>query len=331
MPTNLPQQYHKVEERYKSARDPAEKIAHLREMMSIMPRHKGTDKLWGEHRKKLSQLQEQIEQASKSKGGGHNPWFVPKGESPQVLLLGAPNSGRSSILAALTQAKVEVAEYPFSTQLPQPGMMPYRDVQVELVDSPPVAGMPLDSWVMDQARTADALVLVGDLSSDECCDSVQSILDGLEERGLITVPFPDEEDSERTHNQRSTLLAFSKRDHPDAAVNLEFAEEIFGDRLPKVAFCIQTDEGREAFREAVWSLLRRIRVYTKPPGKKAAETSPYTMPIGATVLDLAGRVHKDFQEQFGSARIWGSGKFDGQTVDRAHILEDEDIVEIHLK
>ena len=189
VPTNLPQQYFKVEERFKAAREPDEKIAHLREMMAIMPRHKGTDKLWGELRKKLSQLQEQAEQASKSKGGGHNPWFVPKGEEPQVLLLGAPNSGRSSILAALTQAKVDVADYPFTTQLPQPGMMPYRDVQVELVDSPPLSGLPLDSWVGDQARSADALVILGDLSSDECCDSVQNIIDGLEERSLHAVPF----------------------------------------------------------------------------------------------------------------------------------------------
>jgi len=331
MPTNLPPQYFKVEDKFKAAREPAEKIAHLREMMSIMPRHKGTDKLWGEHRKKLSQLQEQVEQQKKSKGSTHNPWFIHKGESPQVLLLGAPNSGRSSVVAGLTHAQAQVAEYPFSTQLPLPGMMPVKDVQIELVDTPPIASFPLDSWVLDQARSADALVIFGDLSSDECCDSITGIIEGLEERSLFPVPWPDEDDPERALNQRTSLIALNKADHPDAAVNLEFVDEIIGDRLPRLTFSADREEGLEAFRLAVWKLLRMLRVYTKAPGKKAELDSPYMLPIGSTVLDLAGKVHRDFLDTFDSARIWGSGKFEGQTVDREHVLEDGDLVEIHLK
>ena len=331
MPTNLPPPYFKVEEMYKAARDPAEKIAHLREMMSIMPRHKGTDKLWGEHRKKLSQLQEQIEQQKKKGGGGHNPWFVHKGDSPQILLLGAPNSGRSTIVAGLTNAHAEVAEYPYSTQLPMPGMMPYKDVQVELVATPPVAHFPLDSWILDQARSADALVIFGDLSAPDCCDMITGIIEGLEERSLFPVDWPDPENPDKAVNQRPTLLVMNKADHPDAGVNLEFLDELLGEGLPRIVCSANTPEGLDNFREAAWSMLRMVRVYTKAPGKKAEEKEPYMLPEGSSVLDLAGKVHRDFIDQFDSAKIWGSGKFDGQTVDREHVVEDGDVVEIHLK
>lgn len=331
MPTNLPPQYHKIEDKFKAARDPAEKIAHLREMMAIMPRHKGTDKIWGEHRKKLSQLQEQIENSKKSKGGGHNPWFVHKGDEPQILLLGAPNSGRSSVVAGLTHAKAVVAEFPYSTQLPMPGMMPFKDVQVELVDTPPIANFPLESWVLDQARSADALVIFGDLSAPDCCDMLTGILSALEERSLFPVEWPDLEDEDKAMNQRTTLLALNKADHADAEVNLEFLDELIGDRFPRLIFTANTPEGLEAFRDAAWTMLRMVRVYTKAPGKKLEEEAPYMLPRGSSVLDLAGKVHRDFLEQFDSAKIWGSGKFDGQTVDREHVVEDGDVVEIHLK
>ncbi|MDP6419060.1 MAG: TGS domain-containing protein [Candidatus Krumholzibacteria bacterium] len=331
MPTNLPPQYYKVEDKFKAAREPSEKIAHLREMMAIMPRHKGTDKLWAELRKKLSQLQDQIEHAAKSKGKTHNPWFIPRTESPQVLLLGAPNSGKSSVLKGLTNANVQVAEFPFSTSLPIPGMMPYKDVQIELIDTPPVAQFPLESWILDQARTADALVLFADLSAPDCCEALQALREGLEEKSLHPVRRVDQENPDLALNQRRTLLAMSKADHPDAEVNRSFLSELIGDPWPAVAFSSLSEEGLDLFRQAVWERLEMIRAYTKVPHKKAEMSEPYLLPLGATVLDLAGKVHRDFLETFQSARIWGSGKFDGQVVDRAHVLEDGDLVEITAK
>ena len=85
------------------------------------------------------------------------------------------------------------------------------------------------------------------------------------------------------------------------------------------------------FPKAVFERLEVVRVYTKAPGKPAQMDSPYLVPIGATVLDVAGKVHREFLETFASARIWGSGKFDGQTVDRQHPVEDGDVLEIHTK
>ncbi len=331
MPTNLPQQYHKAEDRFKAAKDPQEKIAHLREMMAIMPHHKGTDKTRAELRKKLSSLLEQVEQAKTSgKGKGHNPFFIPHAEAPQVLLVGAANAGKSSLLDTYTAAKPEVADYPFTTNLPQPGMMKWEDVSIELVDTPPVMHRPLEPWLMDQARAADLVLILADLSAPDCCEMVELIDAGFEERGLRLVDVVSQ-DPLLADNERPALLVGMKADHPDAPVNLEFLTELIGGRWPRVILSIEADQGLENFARRIWDALRLVRVYTKPPGKPAEMDSPYLVPLGACVLDVAGKVHRDFQEQFASARIWGSGKFDGQTVDRAHAVADGDILEIHLR
>jgi len=331
VPTNLPQQYYKAEERFKAARDPQEKIAHLREMMAIMPHHKGTDKVRADLRKKLSALQDQIEQVGKSgKGKTHNPYFVPHAEAPQVLLVGAANSGKSSLLDTLTAAHPVVAEYPFTTNLPQPGMMKWEDVSIELVDTPPVMHRPLEHWMLDQARTADLVLIMADLSAPDCCEMVEMIDAGFEERGLRLVDVVSD-DPLRRENERPTILVGNKADHPDAPVNLEFLTELIGGRWPRVMISIKEGRGLDNFARRIWDALRLVRVYTKPPGKPAEMDSPYLVPLGSTVLDVAGKVHRDFLEQFASAKIWGSGKFDGQTVDRAHPVADGDVLEIHLR
>lgn len=329
MPTNLPLQYHKAEDRYKAARDPEEKLAHLREMLAIMPHHKGTNKVRADLRKKLSALQEQIEQG---KSGGKskvaNPFFIAHGEAPQALLVGGANSGKSSLMDALTAARPVVAEYPFSTNLPQPGMMKWEDVQIELVDTPPVMQRPLEGWLIDQCRAADLVLLVADLAGEDCCEMVQLIDEGFEERGLRLVDRVCD-DPLRAENERPTLLVANKADHPDAPVNLEFLTELIGGRWQRVLTSVTEGQGLENFARTVWDGLGLVRVYTKAPGKPPDLDAPYLVPRGASVLDVAGKVHREFQERFASARIWGSGKFDGQVVDRAHVVAEGDVLEIH--
>jgi len=332
VPTNLPPHYHKAEDRFKAAREPEEKIAHLREMMAIMPHHKGTDKIRAELNRKLSALQAQIEQAKKGgKGKGHNPYFLPHGDSPQVLLVGAPNAGKSSLLGALTAAEPEIAAYPFTTVLPQPGVMRWEDVAIELVDTPPVQGPPLESWVLDQARAADLILLLADLAAPDCCERVEAIDAGFEERGLRLVDRVDTRDPLRAQNERATLLVATKADHPDAPVNLDFLTELIGGRWPRVLISVTENQGLDNFAHTVFTALQLARVYTKIPGKPLAKDSPYLLPLGSTVIDVAAKVHREFVERFSSARLWGSGKFDGQTVDRAHPVADGDILEFHLK
>ncbi len=332
MPTNLPPHYHKAEDRFKAAREPEEKIAHLREMMAIMPHHKGTDKIRAELNRKLSALQAQIEQAKKTgKGKVHNPYYLPHGDAPQVLMVGAPNAGKSSLLAALTAARPEIADYPFTTSLPQPGMMRWEDIAIELVDTPPVLQRPLEPWLLDQARAADLILLIADLSAPDCCEMVETIDAGFEERGLRLVDKVDTADPLRAQNERATLLVATKADHPDAPVNLDFLTELIGGRWPRVLVSVTRAQGLDNFAHTVFAALQLVRIYTKAPGKPLAAGAPYLLPIGSTVIDVAAKVHREFVERFASARLWGSGKFDGQTVDRAHPVADGDVLEFHLK
>jgi hypothetical protein len=111
---------------------------------------------------------------------------------------------------------------------------------------------------------------------------------------------------------------------------LEIVRDWLGSRFPIVATSARTGEGLETLRGAAYDLLGVLRVYTKVPGKPADRTRPFTLPVGSTVLDLAREVHRDFEHSLKSARIWGTGVFDGQPVKRDHELHDADVVELQV-
>ena len=137
MPANLTPDYFKAEQWYRSASTNEEKMLALEQMLAVMPKHKGTEHLQADLKRKLSQLKDAS--AQQKKAGKHVDIFhVPRSGAGQVVLLGTPNSGKSAILAALTHAKVTVAEFPFATHAPVPGMVRYEDVQIQLVDMPPI-------------------------------------------------------------------------------------------------------------------------------------------------------------------------------------------------
>ncbi len=106
--------------------------------------------------------------------------------------------------------------------------------------------------------------------------------------------------------------------------------ELFGARFPIQALDAESGHGLEELRTAIYRLLNVIRVYSKKPGKPADMASPFTCPAGSTLLQMAELVHRDFADKLKSARIWGTGVFDGQTVTRDHVLHDKDIVELHV-
>src|SRR4030043_700924 len=164
MPANLPPEYFGGEKRFKQAVAPAEKIAALEDLIATVPKHKGTDKLRADLRRRLSQLRK--EAASKKKGGRGDWYVVQKEGAAQIALVGFPNSGKSSLLASITKATPVIAEYPISTLTPLPGMMPFEDIQIQLVDLPPVGNESTDGWVSGILRTADALLIVLDLTED---------------------------------------------------------------------------------------------------------------------------------------------------------------------
>ena len=325
MPANLPPVYHNAEDRLRAAKSPEEKLAALQEMLRLLPKHKGTDRLQADLKARIAKLKRQPKKGA-TRAFTH---YIPREGAGQVALAGPPNGGKSSLVARLTHATPEVADYPYTTREPVPGMMRFEDIAFQLLDLPPLGEHHVEPWVYDMVRGADLLWVVVD-----CADS----LDGLEstrrllgDRRIDT--FPAGEPPPRVPTGAKpmpALLVVTGRDRPEAVEDLEILESLLDHPWPTVAVSATDGTGLDDLRRRTFEALQIIRVYTKQPGKSADRESPFTLPIGATVADLARTIHRDLSEQLRFARLWGSTVFDGQTVHRDHVLAEGDVVEIHL-
>ena len=330
MAVNLPPQYHDAEARYKKGKTPDEKLVALREMWVILPKHKASEKVQAELKTKISELNDEIEQAkSGPKKAAPGKFKILKQGAGQVVLLGPPNAGKSRLISKLTKASPTVAPYPFTTREPVPGMMEFEDVRVQLVDLPPITADHYEHFITEITRAADAALLFLDLSDDDGPAATQAVLDRLKlvRRELVGETIAD--DDPTTYHLK-TLLVFNKSDDEAADIRLEVAKESLGIRLPSLVISAEQGAGLDELRRAIYDLLSVMRIYTKQPGKPPDMTSPFTCPIGSAVAELAGRVHKDFEDGVKSARVWGSGLHDGQTVGRDHVLHEKDVVELHM-
>jgi uncharacterized protein len=329
MPANLPPQYLKAEVEYRGLTNPGDRLEKLRELYRLLPKHKGTEKLQSDLKQKMSRLKDEIEGAgpgAKKHGPSHR---LPHEGAGRVVLVGPPNAGKSAILAALTNAKPEIAAYPFTTRAPQPGVLDWQGVPVQLVDLPAISPDFLEPWVPGMVRSADAAILVADLASDEVAEGLEAALARLAADRIELVGELPFDDDDMTTRHVKTVMAANKIDAPGAADRLAIVREWFGTRFPVLPVSASTGEGLETLGDAAYHSLGLLRIYTKVPGRPADRTKPFTVPIGSTVLDLAREVHRDFESSLKFARIWGTGVFDGQSVKRDHELHDGDIVELH--
>lgn len=337
MPANLTPQYLAAELRFKNAATVPEKIEALEEMMALIPKHKGTEKMRAALRQKMARL---LEEKEKRFGVSKASviYTVPREGAGQVVLIGAPNVGKSSLLARFTHATPEVAEYPFTTRLPQPGMMPVEDIQIQLVDLPPVAVEVYKPWIGSIVRQADLVLLVVDLGSDELLEQVEGVLRILEESKIHLIGKSSEEQGTQLPGIAfcRALLIANKSDAVQAAENLAILSELFQPRFEIVPVSTASGQGLEELRRIIFERLGIIRIYTKVPGKKLdPATAPFVLRNGSTVIDAARAVHRDFVYTLRFARVWSSEKskrsvkHDGQMVERTHRLEDGDILELH--
>lgn len=331
MPANLTPQYHEAEQRYKAAKTPAEKTVCLEEMLRVIPKHKGTEKMRADIRRRLSKIK-----AEAQKSGGSQRGFsllVDKEGAGQIVMIGAPNVGKSALLAALTKAVPEVADYPFTTRKPMPGMVLYENVQIQLVDLPPLSRDYMEPWMSQIARHADALLLVVDLHDADVLDELELSLEVLEAWKIQPVDHPltaeEREALPSGVEPLPTLLLGNKYDTPDGPDNWEIVQEFYGDHWPMLAVSALRVDDLKTLRQALYDILDVVRVYTKAPGKKAAFDAPFTLPRGSTVVEVAASVHKDFAEHLKFARIWSTDKYDGQMVQRHHVVQDGDVIELH--
>lgn len=329
MPANLTPQYNKAELELRSLSSPSERLEKLREMLRLVPKHKGTEKLQADLKQKIRLVREELE------SGAHGPrksgisHRVPHEGAGQVVLVGPPNSGKSALVAALTHARPEVAVYPFTTRTPQPGMMPWQDVAVQLVDLPPITAEVMESWLPSVVRAADLAWLVIDLADDDTLEAASAVVARLESAHTSLVGELPHDDPDESTQHVQTLLVANKLDAEGASDRLELVLELFGPRFPVLAVSAQVKEGLEILTARTYDSLQVIRIYTKVPGKPADRTHPFTLPAGSTVEDLARAVHRDVADRLKFAKIWGEGVYDGQSVRRDHPLHDADVVELH--
>jgi len=322
MPANLTPEYLAAEKKWKAATTPQDRLAALQEMLATIPKHKGTDKMQADIKRRIAQVRREMQR----KGGTarQKPFYhVEREGAGQVVLVGPPNSGKSALLRALSRAEPEVAPYPFTTRVPLPGMVPFENVQIQLVDLPPLTREFSEGWLYAIIRTADAVALTLSLGEEEVLEQAETALRLLEE-ARIPLRAP-----QAAGEGKSAVTVATHADAPGAAVRLDLLREFVGGRLPVVAVSTVTGEGLEALRRALFESLGVIRVYSKPPGRKADLSAPFILRRGATVLDAAEAIHKDFAAQLRYARLWGRNEYAGQMVGRDHLLEDGDILEVH--
>jgi len=340
MPANLTPDYQKAETAYREATSPEEKLAALEQMLATIPKHKGTEKMQADIKSRIARMR--AAQASTKKAKHFDPYHVERSGAGQAVLIGMPNAGKSAIVAALSNAPVVVESYPFSTHAPVPGMANYEDVQIQLVDMPPYTDQGFPPGMPGAIRNADVICLVIDGSAADSLDQLDLGLRLLEDRKIMPArPHADAKAEEQASDEalaeqdqvvweKPLLVVVTKRDlfagQDEVAATLH---ELYPD-LEFLAVSAKSGENLDRLLARIWQLLDVVRVYAKPPGQKPDMDRPFTLKSGSTVLDLAREIHRDFAEHLKFARIWGENKYAGQQVPRDYLLEDGDILEIHV-
>lgn len=337
MPTNVSPEYKKAEEAYRNAREPKERLDCLREMLRTIPKHKGTDHLQADIKTRIKQLSEEL--AGPKKGGrrsGPSHVVRPDGAA-QLALIGPPNAGKSSLHARLTGSRTDIGPYPFTTHLPVPGMLPYEDIHLQLVDLPPISEDFMEPWLVNTLQPADGALLIIDVADPDCLEHVPAVLRRLREKKIFLTPAwpglgtaPIEETDDPFRLDLPTVLIANKSDLDPDPEEVEILEDLLGLRFPALTLSAETGDGVDALGPFLFQALEIVRVYTKTPGKAADKERPFTVRRGDTIADVARLVHKDIARNLRFARIWGADVFDGQQVGPEHAVSDGDLVELHF-
>ena len=330
MPANLTPEYKKAEDWYRSAATDEERMLALEEMLRTIPKHKGTDHMRADIKRRISKLRSSLESGVKKGGTKHVDIFhVPKTGAGQVALVGLPNSGKSAILAALSNARVQVTDYPFGSDKPVPGMIRHEDVQIEMVDMPPITADYAAPGQVNTYRNCDLIGIVVDLSTD-VLEQIQVCLDYLNSHRLILDGATGAEDEDGNRLGRRAFVICTKVDIAPPGTT-ETLRELCDEQLEYIEISPTTGQGLENLTRRIFEMLDIVRVYAKKPSEDADMKDPFTLPRGATVTDLAVKVHRELAQKLKSARIWNSPTaHDGQHIPRDHIISDKEIIELHF-
>ena len=328
MPANLTPDYLEAEAKFKQAKTTEDKIKALEVMMAVIPKHKGTEKIRAQLKSRMAKLKEEL-QRKPTIGKAEQAFYIKKEGCAQILLFGLPNTGKSALFSKMTNAFSEVADYPFTTQKPIPGMMKFENLQIQLVDTPPIQLDHVEPGFSNLLRNADALLLVVDLTEDPIFQ-MEILLEVLKEMRIRVGGKGTTPSLEVGWAYLMAILLGNKCDFKNAMETYGAFEARYKETLPILPISAKEGMNVEELKGEVYRILGIIRVYTKVPGGDPDLSEPVVLKRGSTVEDVALSIHKDFLKKLRYARIWGSGKFDGQMVKRDHLLSEGDIIELHI-
>ena len=328
MPTNLPPDYFEVDKRFREAQSPAEKVALLEELIATVPKHKGTDKLRADLRRQLSKLRAEA-QVRKKQGAHTSAFTIEREGAGQAVLIGPTNVGKSALVAALTHAEPEGSPAPYTTWKPTPGMMLVENIQVQLVDTPPMDRDYVEPGLFDLVRRSDLILLVVDLQADPLVQ-LENTLTLLEEHHIAPVHLKGSYPQDSRMVYLPVIVLVNKCDDERLDELFEVCCEIMEGDWNTLPVSAVTGRNFELLKRIVFERLDVIRVFAKPPGREADLDRPFVLKQGSTITELARKIHRDFYDHLKSARVWGSSAFDGQMVQRDYVLQDGDIVELRV-
>jgi len=328
LPANLPPQYFEAEKKYRTAKTTDEKIAALEDMLAIMPKHKGTEHLQGDLKSKIAKLKRQP--VKKGPTAKKSIYDIEREGAGQAILVGPPNTGKSQLIKILTNINPLIAPYPFSTRKPNIGMMEYENIKIQLIDIPPLSADYIDPWIPNLLRNTDVIILVIDISEEKPIQQIEKTIESLKK---YKIDFIRSDTAEHYHPgkvYKKIIIVCNKYDLVKNQNNYKIILQQYNNRYPVITVSSKTEENIKEFKDLIFRELEIIRVHSKAPGKEPDLNDPMIFGKGTSVLEVARSIHKDFEEKFKFAKVWGSTKFGGQKVPRDYILEDGDIIEIHI-
>jgi ribosome-interacting GTPase 1 len=327
MPTNLPPEAFDAERKYKEATTIPEKVKYLEEYISAIPKHKGTDKLRAELRRKLSKLKTEGQKSKKQGSRQDSSFHIPREGDGQVIVTGLTNVGKSTLVSSLTNARPKIFEAPYTTWEPTPGMMEYENVKIQLIDTPPLNRDYVNPELFEMIKKCDVILLMVDLNGDPF-KQLEEAVKILEEHRIAPLRLQSKYSPEARMIFIPYLVLANKCDGNSQEEDFQIFKELLDDNWPSLPVSATTGYNLEKMKQIVFKKLNVIRIYSKPRGKEPDLSAPFVLKSGATVEDFAAKVHRDFLKTLKTAHVWGKDVFDGQLVAKDHKLNDGDIVEL---
>ena len=301
--TNQSPFYIQAEKKFLSAQTNEEKLKWLEEMIRECPKHKSSEKMLANLKTRYIKLKEKIERTRKVSKGTARKGI--RKEELQAVIIGKTNSGKSSLISALTNVHLQMSEIPFTTKTPVIGMMNYNGVNIQLIEVPAMESEYYDKGI---AHTADLILILVD--NVEQIDEIKKRLENIS--GKI-------------------LIIFNKIDLLDNSEKRRLEARLKSQKLNFVMISTKTRENLDELRERIFVSFGKLRVFTKEP-RKAKSEKPVILEANSSVKDVAEKIFKGFSKNVIETKIWGpSSKFPGQKVGLSHVLKDLDVVEFRTR